>query len=565
MSTSLAWESNHGKDPDVLIIGAGISGICTAINLLRHTPIRNFLLLEKGSQIGGTWNDNQYPGCCCDVWSHLYSLSFEPNPSWSREYPGQEEIHAYLKRVCQKWGLYSFIQFNSVVEDARWDGETLKWCSKVRVTGGKSEEFAKEGYVIKSDYLVSAVGQLNMPYYPDIPGLGEFKGTVMHSARWDWSKRIEGLNVGIIGNGATAAQIVPEVAKTAKTLTVFQRTPNWLVPRDDKKISGMRQALYRYLPPIRRRYRASLMDFRESWYDAAVVEDSDLNNTMRDLCAELMTKQLVDKPELVAKLTPNYPPGCKRIIISDDYYPALNRQNVELNTGTIEKTTETGIVVEGKEIKLDVLILATGFKTVQFMYPIKIYGENGRSLEDIWPSGARAYLGITVESLPNFSMLYGPNTNLGHNSIILMIEAQSRYITEMISQVHHARSNGHTLSITPSNCTVETFNEEIQERLQKSTFASDNCNSWYKNEDGVITNNWCGNVIEYQNRVSAINWKEYEITGSCAETLLKKDKSRLGRVVEESNSALIPIAGVVSMAALGVAAYLVRYGPRRIR
>jgi cation diffusion facilitator CzcD-associated flavoprotein CzcO len=314
-----------------------------------------------------------------------------------------------LKKVCQKWGLYNYIRFNTAVEEARWNEKEQKWHSKANVTGGKAAEFGSE-YTIKSDYLVSAVGQLNTPYYPDIPGLKEFKGTVMHSSRWDWSKPIAGKNVGIIGNGATAAQIVPEVAKTAKTLTVFQRTPNWLVPRDDKKITAARRAAYQYLPYVRRRYRASLMDFRESWYDAAVVEDSALNNEMRRLCTEMMKTQLVNKPELAPLLTPDYPPGCKRIIISDDYYPALNRVNVNLETGSIQRITPNGIVVDGKEIELDVLVLATGFQTTEFMYPIKVYGENGRTLEDIWPQGARAYLGITVESLPNFSMLYGPNT-----------------------------------------------------------------------------------------------------------------------------------------------------------
>jgi cation diffusion facilitator CzcD-associated flavoprotein CzcO len=343
------------------------------------------------------------------VWSHLYSLSFEPNPDWTREYPGQEEIHQYLKKICQKWGLYNYIRFNSVIEESRWDETEFKWHSRVKVTGGKSAEFGAD-YTIKSDYLVSAVGQLNTPYYPKIPGLEDFKGTVMHSARWDWSKPIAGQRVGIIGNGATAAQIVPEITKTAKNLTVFQRTPNWLVPRDDKKITSLRKAAFRYIPPIRRMYRASLMDFRESWYDAAVIEDSALNNEMKRLCTEMMKTQLVDKPELCDKLTPDYPPGCKRIIISDDYYPALNKANVQLETSPIQNVTSSGIVVDGKEIDLDVIVLATGFQTLEFMYPIKVYGEKGRSLEDIWPSGARAFLGITVESLPNFSMLYGPNT-----------------------------------------------------------------------------------------------------------------------------------------------------------
>jgi cation diffusion facilitator CzcD-associated flavoprotein CzcO len=277
------------------------------------------------------------------------------------------------------------------------------------VTGGKAAEFGAE-YNIRSDYVVSAVGQLNTPSYPDIEGLSDFKGTTMHSARWDWSKPMAGKKIGIIGNGATAAQVVPELAKIAESLTVFQRTPNWVVPRDDKVISAARRAAYQYIPGFRRRYRASLMDQRESFYDVAVIEDSDLNKDVRIQCVDAMRSQLVDKPELIDTLTPDYPPGCKRIIISDDYYPALNRPNVALEARGIQKVTPNGIVVDGAEIELDVLILATGFKTLQFMYPIDVYGEKGRSLKEIWPHGARAYLGITVESLPNFAMMYGPNT-----------------------------------------------------------------------------------------------------------------------------------------------------------
>jgi len=357
---------------------------------------------------------------------------------------------------------------------------------------------------------------------------------------------------------------VPEVAKSAKTLTVFQRTPNWVVPRADQMISSTRRAAYRYIPYARRRYRASLMDMRESFYDAAVVENSDLNTELRRQCIDMMKSQLVDKPQLCQALTPNYPPGCKRIIISDDYYPAINRSNVELETGSIERVTAEGIIVDGRDIKLDVLVLATGFQTLEFMYPIKVYGENGRSLESIWPHGAQAYLGITVESLPNFAMMYGPNTNLGHNSIILMIEAQSRYISEIISEITKAREQGKTLKITPSKTVLASFNEEIQSRLQKSTFASSNCRSWYKNSEGKITNNWCGSVLEYQDRVSVVNWNDYQLSGTAAQQVGSKDKSYVGRVVEETSTSLLPVLGVTSIAAIA-ATYLVRSGSLRLR
>lgn len=295
-----------------------------------------------------------------------------------------------------------------MVDESRWQEKELKWNTSVS-SSGKAAEFGSK-YTIKSDYVISAVGQLNTPHYPDFEGMKNFKGVMMHSARWRWNEPISGKRIGIIGNGATAAQIVPEVAKVASSLTVFQRTPNWIVPRLDQSISAARKVAYRYVPLVRKRYRASLMDIRESFYDVAVVAGSEANDSVRTMCNEAMQSQLTDKPELIEALTPDYPPGCKRIIISDDYYPALNRPNVHLETGAIQRITENGIIVNGKEIELDVLVLATGFKTLEFMYPIQVYGEKGRDLKSIWPHGAQAYLGITVESLPNFSMMYGPNT-----------------------------------------------------------------------------------------------------------------------------------------------------------
>lgn len=483
-------------------------------------------------------------------------MSFEPNPNWSREYPGQEEIHQYLIAVAQKWGLYRHIRFNTEVEEARWEDKSYQWQTKVQVTGGKAAEFGDQ-YTIKSDYLISCVGQLNQPYRPDIQGLSSFQGTVMHSARWNWNESLDGKRVAIIGNGATAAQIVPEIAKVAQDLIVFQRTPNWVVPRSDQAITKTRQALYRYLPAIRRRYRASLMDFREGFYDAAVVEDSNMNNEVMEWCTTMMKSQLTRKPELTNVLTPNYPPGCKRIIISDDYYPALDRPNVHLETNGIDKVVPSGIVAGGRDLQLDAIILATGFRSVDFLSPIKIFGVDGRPLEDIWSRGAQAYLGITAASLPNFAMLYGPNTNLGHNSIILMIEAQSRYAARMVAEVSKARKRGETLEIVPLQTKVDTFNRDIQERLQNSTFASDKCRSWYKNAAGMVINNWSGNVIEYQKLLSSVEWQDFELSGTAAAKLAATKSSWIGRVVEESQSWLAVAGNVAMITSVAVAATIV--------
>ncbi|PMD36418.1 monooxygenase [Hyaloscypha variabilis F] len=547
----MATRPSH-NNAAVVIVGAGISGMCTAIDMMRRNGSRDFVILEKGSQVGGTWNDNQYPGCCSDVWSHLYSYSFDSNPSWSREYPGQEEIHTYLVDVAERWGLFRHLRFNTAVKEATWNEETKQWNTRVQICGEKEVEFAKE-YTIASDFLVSGVGQLNMPQYPAIPGINNFQGKMMHSARWDWSYDLEGKKVAIIGNGATAAQIIPEIAKVCDTLTVFQRTPNWVVPRGDAPISERMRTIYKYVPLVRKRYRAHLMDLREQFFEAAIVDDSEANNRLRADSLAMMECQIPENPELRARLTPNYPPGCKRVILSDDIFPALNQKHVSLETHHIKQITKNGIKVEGQDLEFDLIILATGFRTLEFMYPIKITGAGGRSIQDIWKDGARAYLGVTVESLPNFGMLYGPNTNLGHNSIILMIEAQSHYINTLIAPVLAAKKQHLSLAITPNTTRLEEYNAKLQSRLKNLTFSSSKCDSWYKNADGLVTNNWCGTVVEYQMKLSELNWGDFDLSGTGKSIIVSPEKRvHLGRVVEETRVSLLGLGAVIIAAAITV-------------
>ena len=497
----------------VVIIGGGISGLCTAIDLITKNKCHNFIILEKSSGLGGTWRDNKYPGCCCDgmrlrvtkralliskVWSHLYSFSYEQNPDWTREYPGQEEILRYLVGVAQKYELYRYIRFGSSVESAKWDDAEKKWKTKVTVQGSKDAEFGSE-YTLTSDFLVSAVGQLNQPKLPDIEGVEKFKGKLMHSARWDWSYDLGGKKVAIIGNGATAAQIIPEIVKEVDHLTIHQRTPNWVIPRLDAPISPFMRSIYRYLPYIRWRKRADMMDFREAFHDAVWDNDSESAKGLQAISEQHLQAQLAGQEDLQKKLQPKYKIGCKRVIISDDYFPVFLRANVKLETGKMDRITEKGIVTDGKEEEYDMIVCATGFRTVEFMHPIDISGSGGRSLSSVWKEGGEALYGITVDSLPNFGMLYGPNTNLGHNSIILMIEQQSKYINGLIREVLEARTNGGQLVIQPKHSRVAEFNKELQEALNASSFADPNCGSWYKMKDtGKITQNWSKNVIDYQ-------------------------------------------------------------------
>ncbi|OQO13729.1 hypothetical protein B0A48_01959 [Cryoendolithus antarcticus] len=557
--------ANHANTA-VLIIGAGLSGMCTAIDLIKRNKCRNFIIVEKSGGIGGTWHDNKYPGCCCDVWSTLYSYSFAQNSDWTREYPGQEEILAYLVKTAQEYGLYKHVRFNTSVENATWDDAAKKWRVKVKTAeGSKDAEFNPE-YEIVTDFLVSAVGQLNQPKWPEIEGIKEFKGRVMHSARWDWSYDLKDKKIAVLGNGCTSAQIIPEVVKVAKSITVFQRTPNWVIPRGDAPVSSLWRNMYKFVPPIRWRKRAAQMDFREAFYDAVIDGQSALAGEIRRQSTAMMQAQLPGREDLWEVLTPKYNPGCKRVIISDDYFPTIANPKVSLETRPIVKITASGVTVKDKNgeaadvgTEFDLLVCATGFQTTEFLHPIELTGKNGRTLSDVWKTGAQAYYGVTVEAMPNCAMLYGPNTNLGHNSIILMIEAQSRYINGLISPVLHARRNQQSLSLSPKPAKIVAYNQKVQKVLLNSSFNDSSCKSWYKNEAGLITNNWSGTVIEYQDMLSKVELSDYEVEGDGKAVVEKNPVVNVGRVVEETqvSDRLIAALSVLSVGAVA-AGWLMR-------
>ncbi|KAL5332949.1 hypothetical protein BJX70DRAFT_87802 [Aspergillus crustosus] len=547
----------------VVIIGAGISGMCMAIDLLRRNH-RNFIILEKGSAVGGTWNDNKYPGCACDVWSALYSYSFEQRSTWTREYPGQEEILTYLTDIASKYGLYPHIRFNSSVEEATWDEDSRQWKIQVGVLGDKDAQF-QSGYELAANVLISAVGQLNLPSWPAIEGVEGFKGKSMHSARWDWTYDFSEKRVAIIGNGATATQIVPEVAKTAAHLSVYQRTPQWIVPRMDMAVHPIQQALLS-IPVLRHTKRAAMMLFREQTHETIVNLDSKTSQEVRDMGVDLIKKGLPDKPELWDILTPTYPPGCRRILSSDDYYPALNRENVKLELRDITRITETGIeTADGENTEFDLIVYATGFRTVEFLHPVKVTGANGRELSDVWKGGATAYYGMTVEDMPNFGLLYGPNTNLGHNSIILMIEAQSRYLAALIDPIIRAKNGGGSVALRPRTEIVRAWNTSLQERLAKSSFADPSCSSWYKTSEGRITNNWPGRVVEYQRDLAWVRWTDYVVEGDANEEYVGGKKETWVGFVEERWPVSVSRATVVAGVSVALAAAYYLQGRARRR
>ncbi|CZR49346.1 monooxygenase family protein [Fusarium proliferatum ET1] len=541
---------------DVVIIGAGFSGICMAIKLL-EAGIRNIVIVEKSAGFGGTWKDNIYPGCCCDILSHLYSYSFAQNPHWSRAYPEQQEILSYIQDVAQKYGLYKFVRFSSEVTAAEWDSESHEWNVSIQVLGGKEAEFCAR-YTIKTTFLIAGVGQLNEPLWPKITSQESFQGKIMHSARWDWSFDFTGKRVGIIGNGATAVQIAPEVAKVASHLSIFQRSPNWLIPRFDAEIPRWKKILFDYVPAVLSRARAEIMNQRESYYQAVNRAGSADSSAMTAVCKQHMQTQLPSRPDLWEKLTPNYPPGCKRVLLSDDYYPTLRLSHVTLETRHIDRMTDTGVVVrEGlqeKEIDLDLVIFATGFQAKDFLQGIHVQGVGDQTLSSKWANGASALYGVTVDNLPNFGMLYGPNTNLGHNSIILMIEAQARYLVPLATRVLKSRARGGKLSVMPKASRVQEWNKDLQSSLGSSTFADSRCSSWYKTDSGVVTNNWSGTVIEYQELLSKVDWLDYELEGDGMENL-PAGKENIGRVVEETLFSNLQLFSVTALGALVATVY----------
>ncbi|TVY56174.1 FAD-binding monooxygenase ktnD [Lachnellula cervina] len=525
----------------VVIIGAGIGGMCIAIDLMKRNNCQDFVILEQSAGIGGTWHDNTYPGCAVDLQSIVYSYSFAQNSDWSRDFPGQKEILSYLTRVAQEYKLYEHIRFGSTAEVATWDDELKKWKTNVTVAKGSKEAEASSNYTISSDFFVSAVGQLSQPKWPEIEGMDGFTGKSMHSARWDWTYDLKDKRIAVIGSGCSAVQIIPELAKVAKKVSVFQRTPHWIAPRGDFEISTLRKTLYRYFPFVQRYWRRRYMGINEAEHASNNFPNHEENKKLTQVAIDMMHEQLPNQPEMWEKLTPKYPLGCKRVVVSDAFYPALNHPNVELETRAIHSISDHTVRVVGTsgqpedvESQYDLIVYATGFRASEFLYPMKIYGRNGRALHELWKDGARAYLGTCADDMPNFGIVLGPNTGLLHNSFILIIEAQSRYINGLIKPVLEARKQGGALSLRPRPEKTEEYNVKLQNLLQNFAANDVRCTSWYKTESGRITNLWPGLVLEYQQLMEKVNYGDYESEGSSTSIVQKRPSYKVGRVVEEA-------------------------------
>ncbi|MET0337790.1 MAG: NAD(P)/FAD-dependent oxidoreductase [Caulobacter sp.] len=481
-------------DVDVAILGSGFSGLGMAIALLKDGR-RDFVILEKAQGVGGTWRDNTYPGCACDIPSHLYSFSFEPNPQWSRMYPSQPEIRAYLERVADKYDLRRYLRFGCTVTDLTFDEAGGFW----RVT-------SEGGQVLTARVVVSGMGGLSRPILPNIKGMDRFKGKTFHSAWWDHDYDLTGKAVAVIGTGASAIQFVPQIAPKVKSLTLFQRTPSWVMPKKDREMHGWERALFRAAPAFQKLLRG-LIYTRLELLATALVWRTESMAKFEKLGRQFIEAAISD-PVLRQKVTPTYRMGCKRILISNDYYPALARPNVDLVTDGIAEITAKGVrTTNGVEHPVDVIVYGTGFAATDALSPTQVYGRGGRHLNAEWEAGAQAYLGVTVSGYPNFFMLMGPNTGLGHNSIVYMIESQIRHVMDGLRRMDAAGA----ISMDPKRESQNAFNAFVQERVGKTVWNAGGCKSWYLTEDGRNTTIWPGFTFDYRRRVKAIDPAAYDM------------------------------------------------------
>jgi cation diffusion facilitator CzcD-associated flavoprotein CzcO len=476
---------------DILIVGTGFGGLAAAIKL-RAAGFSDVMLVEKGADVGGTWRDNTYPGCACDIPSHLYSLSSEPKTDWSRMYPRQPEIYAYMRDVADKHGLRQSIRFNTEMTAATWEEAAARW--RVQTSTG----------AITARVLISGMGGLHIPSFPQIPGMERFAGEKFHSAQWDHGYDLSGKRVAVIGTGASAIQFVPQIAEKVAHLDVYQRTPPWIIPKPDRPITEREKKLFK-IGPYRQAFRKYLFWLHELRVLAFLGNKRALK-LGGGLAVRHLEKQVPD-PALRAKLTPNYKIGCKRIMISNDYYPALQRGNVSLITDGIAEIRPHSIVdAAGVERAVDAIICGTGFEVTTAYKHTDITGLAGQKLGALWDrTGMRAHNGIAVSGFPNYFMLLGPHTALGHNSVVIMIEAQVNYIVDALKKLRQIGAPA--INVDPA--AQEKFIANLDTKLAGTVWQDGGCDSWYKDSHGKVTTIWPGSAASYQRAVQTANLQDY--------------------------------------------------------
>jgi len=496
----------------VAIIGAGFGGLGVGVRL-RQERISDFVILERAASVGGTWRDNTYPGCACDIPSHLYSFSFAPNPGWTHSFSRQPEIWDYLEEITDRHGLRGHLRLGAEVTEARWDAGLARWRLRIARTGAADSPAGPDPHTdraaetgLTADVLISAAGPLSEPRLPDVPGLADFPGEVFHSARWDHAARLDGKRVAVVGTGASAIQIVPEIQPTAARLVLFQRTPAWVLPRRDRVITGPEKWVYRHLPPAQRLARLGNYLTREPAFAAFVARPGMLKAAQR--IAQRHLAKSVPDPVLRAKLTPRYVMGCKRILLSSDFYPALTRPNVEVvGAGLARVAGRTVIAGDGTARDVDAIILATGFRAVDMPIAGRITGADGVTLAQAWGGDMRALRGTTVPGFPNLCLVIGPNTGLGHSSMIHIIESQLRYILDYLATLDRTGA----AALDARRGAQERWRAGIERRMASSVWATGGCVSWYLNAAGRNTTLWPGSTLGFRRATRHLDVSEYHI------------------------------------------------------
>ena len=480
-------------DRSIAVVGAGFGGVGAAV-MLRRAGYTNMTVFERGERVGGVWHHNTYPGAACDVPSHLYEFSFEPNPRWSRRYAPQAEIQAYLEDVARRYGVLDRIKTGTEVTRATWDEEASKW--RLETNAGEHE----------ADVLLTACGQLSVPKVPPLPGLDSFEGPSFHTADWRHDVDLAGRRVAVIGTGCSAIQVVPAIQPVVEQVDVYQRSPGWTFPKMDFAYSERAKRLFERFPLLQRLDRTFVFGFME-FGAAAMTKHRWLMPALRAL-SRRQINSAIDDSGLRAKVTPKDEVGCKRVMLTDEWYPTLTKPNVDLVTDRVAEITPGGVkAADGTERPADVLVLATGFQSHGFVAPMEIVGSAGRSLSEEWGQVPRAYLGLSVPGFPNMFLLYGPNTNGGTGSVIYTIEAGMQHVLAALEELDAAEAR--RIELKPR--TAEQFDRELRDALQGTVWHT-GCTSWYVDENGNDPSQWPWLWSTYRRRTSRVEPGTYELT-----------------------------------------------------
>jgi cation diffusion facilitator CzcD-associated flavoprotein CzcO len=483
-----------------LIVGSGFAGLGTAIKLAEDGET-DHVVIEKADDVGGTWRDNTYPGACCDVPSQLYSFSFARNPEWSSSYSPQPEIWDYLRRIADEYGVRDRTVFGTELQHAAWDDGDQLW--RCRTTSGE----------LTARFLISGTGGLSEPRLPDIEGLDGFTGALFHSARWDHGIDLSGKRVAVIGTGASAIQIVPELQRVAGHLDVYQRTAPWVIPRNDRRYPRIERAALRHIPALARLYRTGIYWAHEGYVPAFTWQPRLGLPAQKAALANI--HRGISDPELRAKVTPTFRLGCKRVLRSNTYYPALAADNVDVVTEPIARVTPTAVVTaDGHEHPVDVIVVATGFWTTELPIAERIVGRAGRTLADEWAAGGMAaYKGTTVHGFPNLFLLTGPNTGQGHTSVVFTIESQVAYLRDAVRTM---RAEGYA-AVEPRARAQRRWNTDVQRRMRRTVWTTGGCDSWYLDSQGRNTVLWPKSTFTFRRRLARFDVAAYDVQTPAAD------------------------------------------------